>query len=385
MMSRLVVRSRFIAGLLVAVLVAGIAVTAKAATIDTIARQAILIDLTSGTVLFEKNADQRMPTSSMSKIMTMYMVFDRLKQGRLSLDDSMPVSERAWRMQGSKMFTELGGRIRVEDLIRGVIIQSGNDASIVLAEGLAGTEAAFADLMNQKAKELGMNNSHFTNANGWPDPDHYSTGRDLATLAQRLIQDFPEYYHYFGEIDFTYHGIKQGNRNPLLYRGIGADGLKTGHTEAAGYGLTASARRDSRRVVLVVNGLPSMQARADESAKLIEWGFREFSSYALFKAGETIDEVPVWLGAQEKVAVTVPNDFAVTMHREERRGMKVTLVVDQPVPAPVARGTQIGKLVITAPSFVTREVPVVTAADVERLGFFGRALAAMQHLVLGKS
>ncbi|HYD29241.1 MAG TPA: D-alanyl-D-alanine carboxypeptidase family protein [Azospirillaceae bacterium] len=384
-MSRLVVRSRFIAGLLVAVLVAGIAVTAKAATIDTIARQAILIDLTSGTVLFEKNADQRMPTSSMSKIMTMYMVFDRLKQGRLSLDDSMPVSERAWRMQGSKMFTELGGRIRVEDLIRGVIIQSGNDASIVLAEGLAGTEAAFADLMNQKAKELGMNNSHFTNANGWPDPDHYSTGRDLATLAQRLIQDFPEYYHYFGEIDFTYHGIKQGNRNPLLYRGIGADGLKTGHTEAAGYGLTASARRDSRRVVLVVNGLPSMQARADESAKLIEWGFREFSSYALFKAGETIDEVPVWLGAQEKVAVTVPNDFAVTMHREERRGMKVTLVVDQPVPAPVARGTQIGKLVITAPSFVTREVPVVTAADVERLGFFGRALAAMQHLVLGKS
>lgn len=357
----------------------------RAATIDTIARQAILIDINSGTILFEKNADQRMPTSSMSKIMTMYMVFERIRQGRLSLDDTLPVSERAWRMQGSKMFTALGSRVKVEDLIRGVIIQSGNDASVVLAEGLAGSEAAFADLMNQKAKELGLSASHFMNATGWPDDNHYSTARDLSLLAQKILSTFPEFYKYYSETEFSYNGIKQGNRNPLLYRGIGVDGLKTGHTDAAGYGLTASAVKDGRRLVLVINGLPSMQARADESAKLIEWGFREFASYGLVKAGEVLDEAKVWLGDASEVPVTVERDFFVTMHREERRGMKVTLVLEQPVKAPVARGTVVGRLVVSAPSFNSREVPVIAAQDVPQLGFFGRALAAGRHLILGGS
>ena len=376
-------RIRFAAVLAALLIAAGSVLPARAVTLDTIGKQAILVDLTTNTVLFEKNADQRMPPSSMSKIMTMYMVFDALKQGKLSLDHTLPVSERAWRMQGSKMFVELHGSIKVDDLIKGVIVQSGNDACIVLAEGLAGSESAFAELATRKAKDLGMTGTNLVNATGWPDPNHYMTARDLAILAERLIRDFPEYYHYYAIREFQYHGIKQGNRNPLLYRGIGADGIKTGHTDAAGYGLTASAEREGRRLVLVINGLPSMQARADESARLIEWGFREFNAYALFKAGETIEEVPVWLGDREKVAVTVPSDLKVTMARVDRPNMKVTLVANQPVAAPIRKGDPVGKIVIAAPGAPAKEVPVVAASDVEKLGFFGRAMAAAKHIVLG--
>jgi serine-type D-Ala-D-Ala carboxypeptidase (penicillin-binding protein 5/6) len=357
--------------------------SAAAATIDTIAKQAILVDMTSGTVLFEKNADERMPTSSMSKIMTMYMVFEAIKQGRMSLDDALPVSERAWRMPGSKMFTELGNTIRVEDLIRGVIIQSGNDASIVLAEALAGTEEEFAARMTARAHELGLKNSQFMNATGWPHDDHYSTARELAQLAEYLIKQFPEFYHYYSETEFTYHDIKQGNRNPLLYRNMGVDGLKTGHAEAAGYGLTASAERGGRRLILVVNGLPSMQARADESARLIEWGFREFDSYPLFSKGETVETAAVWFGAEETVPVTVGEDLRVTMNRNERDGLKVTAKLQEPVAAPVAAGSQLGVLVIEGPGFSTREVPLLAAADVPRLGFVGRIAAAAKHLLTG--
>ncbi len=377
------VRIRFAATVAAALVAAGLVLPARAASIETIAKQAVLIDLTTNTVLFEKNAEQRMPPSSMSKIMTIYMVFEALKQGELSLDRVFKVSERAWRMQGSKMFVELDKDIKVDDLIKGVIVQSGNDACIVLAEGLAGSEPAFAEKMNKKAKEIGLTSSNLTNATGWPDPNHYMTAHDLAVLAQRLIEDFPEYYHYYSIRDFTYHGIKQGNRNPLLYRGIGADGLKTGHTDAAGYGLTASAEREGRRLILVVNGLPSMQARADESARLIEWGFREFNAYSLFKAGDAIDEVPVWLGAQETVPVTVPKDLKVTMARADRPNMKVSLVANQPVAAPIKKGDPVGKLVIAAPGAPVKEVPVVAAVDVEKLGFVGRALAAAKYLVLG--
>lgn len=377
------VRTRFVAALTAALAAAATILPARAANIDTIAKQAILIDVSTNTVLFEKNADQRMPPSSMSKIMTMYMVFDAIKKGRLSLDHTLPVSERAWRMQGSKMYVELHNSIKVDDLIKGVIVQSGNDACIVLAEGLAGSEEAFAEQANAKARELGLTNTTLTNATGWPDPNHLMTARDLSTLAKRLITDFPEYYHYYSIREFTYHGIKQGNRNPLLYRNIGADGMKTGHTEVAGYGLTASAIRDGRRLVLVVNGLPNMQARADESARLIEWGFREFNTYTLFKAGDTIEQVPVWLGEQETVPVTVAADLNQTMARTDRPNMKVTLVTNAPVAAPLAKGTPVGKLVISAPGAPTREVPVVAAADVGRLGFFGRAIAAAKYLVFG--
>jgi D-alanyl-D-alanine carboxypeptidase (penicillin-binding protein 5/6) len=356
---------------------------ADAATIDTTARQAFMIDASTGTVLLEKNADERMPTSSMSKVMTMYMVFDRLKSGRLSLDDTMPVSEHAWRTQGSKMFVELGNNIKVEDLIRGVIVQSGNDAAVVLAEGLAGTEDAFAAAATKRAHEMGMANSNFVNADGMPDDNHYSTARDLATLADHLIKDYPEYYHYFAELDFTYHGIKQGNRNPLLYRNMGVDGVKTGHTEKAGFGLIASGQRNGRRLILVVNGLGSMQERADEPARLLEWGFREFDTYALLKGGETVDTVPVWMGSADQVPVTVEKDIALTLNRDQRRGMKVTVKGDGAVEAPVAKGAKVATLTITAPDFTTLEVPLVAAQDVPRLGVLGRIGMAAHHFVFG--
>lgn len=380
-----VAMGRIAKGLAVALFAAGLGPVAQAASIETIAKQAILVDVTSNTVLFEKNADQRMPPSSMSKIVTMYMVFEALKDGRLSLDSTLPVSERAWRMQGSKMFVELHNNIKVDDLIKGVIVQSGNDACIVLAEGLAGSEPSFAERMNKRAKELGLKDSNLTNTTGWPDPNHYMTARDIALMAERIIKDFPEYYHYYSIREFKYHGITQGNRNPLLYRGMNVDGMKTGHTEAGGYGLTASGEREGRRLVLVVNGLPSMQSRADESARLIEWGFREFASYALFKAGETIEQVPVWLGAQDTVPATVPDDLKVTMARADRAGMKVSLVSSAPVAAPVKKGDVIGKVVISAPGFPGKEVPVIAAQDVEKLGFVGRALAAAKFLVFGAS
>jgi serine-type D-Ala-D-Ala carboxypeptidase (penicillin-binding protein 5/6) len=369
-----------------ALLVGALTVTggaAQAGSMDTIARQAVLIDMTTQTVLFEKNADERMPPSSMSKIMTAYMVFSALKEGRVKLEDGMPVSQRAWKMGGSKMYVELDNSVKIDDLIKGVIVQSGNDACIVLAEGLAGSEEEFARRATAKAKELGLTGTNLVNATGWPDPQHYMTARDLARLAQRLITDFPEYYHYYSIREFTYHKIKQGNRNPLLYRNIGADGLKTGHTDAAGYGLTASAERDGRRLVLVVNGLPNMQARADESARLIEWGFREFQNYALFKRGDVVDEARVWLGQTPTVPVTVAKDLKVTMTPSERDGMKVTLVTPTAVAAPIKAGDPVGKLVITGPGFSAKEVPVVAAADVERKGVFGRAVAAARYFVFG--
>ncbi len=385
-MNAVVVRTRAVFGLVVALASAGVAIgggAARAANIDTIAKQAILVDLTSNTVLFEKNADERMPPSSMSKIMTAYMVFEAIKGGRLALDSTLPVSERAWRMQGSKMFVELHNNIKVDDLLKGMIVQSGNDACIVLAEGLAGSESAFAEQAIKRAKELGLKGTNLTNATGWPDPNHYMTARDLALLAERLIKDFPEFYRYDSIREFKYHGITQGNRNPLLYRNMNVDGLKTGHTEAGGYGLAASGEREGRRLLLVVNGLPSMQARADESARLIEWGFREFATYALFRAGETIEQVPVWLGDQETVPASVPKDLAVTMARADRAGMKVALVSNAPVAAPIRKGDVVGKVVISAPGFPGKEVPVVAAQDVEKLGFVGRAFAAARYLVFG--
>src|SRR5215475_4536899 len=291
---------------------------------DTQAKHAFVIEVETGTVLLDKAADERMPPASMSKIMTAYIVFDMLKQGRAKLEDELPVSERAWRLQGSKMFVPIAGRITIDDLLKGVIIQSGNDACLVLAEGLAGSEEAFVELMNQKATEIGLKDSQFANVSGLPDPDHYMTARDLATLAMRTIKDFPEYYHYYSQMEYEFNNIKQGNRNPLLYKGGGADGLKTGHTDEAGYSLTASVKRDDRRIVLVMGGLPTMKARAQESERLIEWAFREFNNYKLFSVGDKVEDAEVWLGAEPKVPLTVSRDLIVTLPRKARKDMKVT-------------------------------------------------------------
>lgn len=371
-----------------AALALGVSLSAGAATIDTEARQAILVDADTGTVLFAKNADQHMPTSSMSKVMTMYMVFDRLKSGRLSLDDTLPVSRRAWELggaktEGSTMYLAAGSNVRVEDLIRGVLVQSGNDAAITLAEGLGGTEEAFCANMTKRAHEMGMSESNFVDAAGLPDPNHYSTARDLATLAIHTIHDFPEYYHYFSELEFTYNHIKQGNRNPLLYRNIGVDGLKTGHTEAGGYGLMASAKRNGRRLVLVANGLTSMQSRADEPARLLEWAFHEFDDYALYAAGDTVDTLPVSLGTAPAVAAVLENPLKVTLSQEQRHAMKVAVETALPLAAPVAKGARVGTLKITAPDLIPIEVPLVAAADVPALGFFGRMGAGLHRMLFG--
>jgi D-alanyl-D-alanine carboxypeptidase (penicillin-binding protein 5/6) len=371
------------------VLVLVVAVTLPvfpAAAIETPARQAILLDMGTGAVLFEKNADEPMPPASMSKLMTVYLLLERLRDGRLKMDDTLPVSEKAWReggsaSGGSTMFLEPGTSVKVEDLIQGIIVQSGNDASIVVAEGLANDEAAFAKEMTKRGRELGLRNTVFRNATGWPDPEHLTTARDLALLAQRTIEDFPQYYHYYSEKEFTYNGIRQANRNPLLYKDLGADGLKTGHTEASGYGLTASARKRDRRLILVINGLNDVRDRTRESERLISWGFRDFDNYALFKAGEQVSTAEVWLGKAENVALVVDRDLTVTLPNAARSEMKVSVAYDGPIPAPITEGDRLAVLKISAPGVETVEVPLVAGNSVEKLGFFGRLFAAVKHLV----
>lgn len=352
--------------------------------IETQAKHALILEMETGAVLLDKGADERIPPASMSKIMTAYVVFGMLKEGRAKLTDELPVSERAWRLQGSKMFVPIGGRISIDDLLKGVIIQSGNDACLVLAEGLAGSEEAFVELMNQKAKEIGLKDSHFANVSGLPDPDHWMTARDLATLAIRTINDFPEYYHYYSEMDYDFNNIKQGNRNPLLYKNVGADGLKTGHTEEAGYSLTASVVRDNRHIILVLSGLPTMKARAQESERLIEWAFREFNDYRLFAAGDKVDDGEVWLGAEPRVPLSVDKDFVVTLPRKARKDMKVTVEYDRPISAPIQKGDTVGKVVMTAPDLTPVEAPLVATASVERMNPLGRIATLAGYLVWGQ-
>ncbi|MBL8687911.1 MAG: D-alanyl-D-alanine carboxypeptidase [Rhodospirillaceae bacterium] len=369
--------------LLAAAFVAG-AAPAFAQTIETQARQAYIVDMKTGTVLLEKNADEVMPPSSMSKMMTVHMLFEKLQKGEVKLTDEFPVSERAWRIQGSKMFVPLGSRVKVEDLIRGIVIQSGNDACVVVAEALAGSEEAFAEQMTKKGRELGLTKTVFKNASGWPHPEHVTTARELAIIARHTIEAFPEYYKYYAELNYTFNGIKQGNRNPLLYKPLGADGLKTGHTEAAGYGLTASVKRGERRIIMVVNGLPSMKARASETETLIDWAFREWENYSLFKNGETVQQAGVWLGDAKNVALQAGQDLEVTLPRRARQGMKVTAVFQEPIPAPIQKGQTVGKLVVAAPGVQTRELPLIAGDAVGQLGPAGRIGAAVSYLLFGQ-
>jgi D-alanyl-D-alanine carboxypeptidase (penicillin-binding protein 5/6) len=358
--------------------------------LDTIAREAILVDVETGETLLEKGADTSMPPASMSKLMTLYILFQRLRDGSVKLDDKLPVSENAWRRGGAKsgsstMFLEPGKSVKIEDLIRGIIVQSGNDACIVVAEGLAGSEEAFAEEMTATARELGMTNSTFRNATGWPHPEHRMTARDLAILAKRTVLDFPKYYHYYKETEFTYNKIKQHNRNPLLYKDIGADGLKTGYTSEAGYGLTASATRDDRRLILVVNGLPSKKSRTVEPERLLMWGMREFNNYALFKAGEHVDAASVWLGKSATVPLLMTKDIKITLARKARNKLKATVKFQGPIPAPIKKGAEIASLTITAPGREPMIVPLVAGADVEQLGLVGRLGAAFNSIIWGPS
>ena len=369
---------------------AAILFTVPADALETIARQAILIESKTGEVLFERDADMAMAPASMSKMMTVLMVFERLADSSLSLDDTFRVSENAWRKGGAKsgsstMFLEPGTRVAVEKLLRGIIVQSGNDASIVVAEGLTGGEEPFAELMNRRGREIGMSGTMFKNATGWPHEDHRTTARDLARLAGYTIKKFPQYYRYYAERSFTYNGIRQGNRNPLLYKNMGADGLKTGHTKESGYGLTGTAVRKDRRLILVINGLPSNKSRAREAERLLEWGFREFENYALFENGETVTDADVWLGTAPTVPLVIEEGLVLTLPRKARSEMKATVSFQGPIAAPIAAGDEVAILTITAPGIEAREIPLRAGADVEQLGLIGRLGAALKYILWGAS
>lgn len=369
-----------------AVWAAGLVVApAAAGAFDTAARDAILVDFDTGTVLLDREADRPAPPASMSKLMTVYMVFERLREGTLALDDTIPVSEKAWRTGGSRMFIEVDTRVSVEDLLRGIIVQSGNDACVAIAEALSGSEQAFADAMNARAREIGLRDSHFTNASGLPDPDHAMSARDLAHLTAVIVREFPEYFHYFAETDFTWNDIRQNNRNPLLYREIGADGMKTGYTEAAGYSLTGTAVQNGRRLIVVVGGLESPRQRADEATRILGWGFRETRNYTLFEAGEEVETAAVWLGKAPDVPLVLDEDLTITLSREARKGLKVAAVMDSPAPAPIAAGAELAVLRVTAPGIPGVEVPLKAGADVERSGLPARLWAALTHMLFGPS
>lgn len=376
-------------GLLSLGLLAAPAVAAPA--YDTKAQSAIIIDMSADRVLFEKDADRQIPTASMSKLMSMYVVFEKLRAGTLKPEDELTVSKHAWSKEGSRMFVEVNSKVKVSDLIKGVIVQSGNDAITVLAEGIAGTEDNFANMLNEAAARLGMQHSHFMNATGLPADGHYSTVRDLAILAEAIIRDFPEYYEVYGETEFTYNNIRQENRNPLLgteghnaAKVEGADGLKTGHTEEAGFGLIGSAKRGGRRLVEVMSGMKSMQERADESSKMMEWGFREFSAYTLFQANDRATDVAVWMGDKPSVPLRVAKDVVLTLSPEEAKQIVVKARVTAPVPAPVQAGAELGQLVVDIPGSAREmTVPLVAANSVGELGVVARFLAGIQATLFG--
>ena len=371
------------------------------AAMNTSAEHAILMDAASGQVLWAKDGFTPMPPASMSKLMPLELLFQRMKDGRMKPTDRFPVSQRAWSTQGSKMFVSLGSQIAVEDLIRGIIIQSGNDACVVVAEALGGTMEGFVDMMNRRAKELGLKNSHFVNPDGLPDPPgQLMSAYDLAVLARHLAQDYPAYYHYFGEREFTWTNIHQPNRNLVLDKFPGADGLKTGHTDAAGYGVTVSAVRDGHRLILVLNGLryPDLDKsspmqrdwfaemrRADEAARVLGMAFREFRSYRLFRAGEIAGMARVWGGAKRTVPVTTGKPLAVTLQVDSRPKMKVTLRYIGPLEAPIAQGQQVGALTVTAPDFPGMSVPVYAAESVRRASIFGRMMVGLRALLKGRN
>ncbi|MGD0432631.1 MAG: D-alanyl-D-alanine carboxypeptidase family protein [Acetobacteraceae bacterium] len=349
---------------------------------DTIAKWAFIQDFTTGAVLLDKLADEPMPPSSMTKLMTMYLVYEQLKKGQIKLTDTMMVSARAAAMGGSKMFIEVGKPVVVEDLIRGVIVDSGNDAATVLAESIAGSEEKFVDEMNAKAKELGMTHSTFRNPTGWPDPDQLMSCRDISTLARRIILDFPEYYKYDAERSFKYNNIEQENRHPMVQAGT-ADGLKTGHTDAGGFGLVASSLRDGRRIMMVLNGMKSMHERASESEKMMNWAFANFENVTLFSANEVIDNAPVWLGRDKTVPLVGGRDLVVTLPKSWRQTASIRISYDAPIMAPIAKGQPAGVLMLRGKGVPTMDVNLLAGADVPRLNLPMRGLAVVSHYVSG--
>ncbi|SEQ56086.1 D-alanyl-D-alanine carboxypeptidase (penicillin-binding protein 5/6) [Loktanella sp. DSM 29012] len=362
--------------------------TAMAQQFETSAGSGFVMDMTTGTVLLEKNADAPLPPASMSKLMTIYMAFEAVADGRLRIDEELPVSAHAASYGGSSMFLDTTDRVTVEDLLRGVIVLSGNDASTVLAEALSpdGTEAGFARMMTARAREMGMNNSTFANSSGWPDPSHRMSMRDLGILAERLIVDFPTFYPIFAEQEFLFDGrvpSNSRNRNPILGLGIGADGLKTGHTSEAGYGLVGSAKQDGRRIIFVLSGMDTPQERAEESEKIVNWAFRQFAQREVAASGVRIATADVWMGETQQIGLTVAEDLQMLVPTTNGDTLNASVSFSGPVQAPITAGQTLGELVIEFDGLPDRRVPLVADSDVARGGFMPRMRTAAQVL-LGK-
>ena len=354
-------------------------------SMDTVAKQAIMIDPDTGQIILEKNADELMKPASMAKLMTIYIAFEKIKNKSISLDDKFIVSEKAWKKRGSRTFLEPGQTVSVEDLLRGVIVQSGNDAAIVLAEGISGTEDIFSDLMNSVARELKMNNTIFKNSTGWPDPQQNTSSRDLSILALNLINKFPDLYKMFAEISFTYNGIKQGNRNPILYNNLvfGADGLKTGHTQESGYGLVASAKRNNLRFILVLNGMTSMRQRKQESSRLLNSAFREFKKLKIYNLNETVTKAKVFLGESDNISLIVKDEINLLLNSVEQREMKVKASWKEPISAPVSKDTILGTLTIEIPNKTVLSYPLLAASDIQKQGFIKRIGSTIDYIIWG--
>lgn len=361
---------------------------ASAQRFETRAGQALLMDAETDTVLFQHEADTPMPPASMAKLMTVAVIFRALDSGRLSLDDEFVVSEDAWRRGGamaggSTMFAELGSTIKLSDLLRGIIVQSGNDACIIVAEGVAGTETTFAQMMNAEARRLGLDNSHFVNATGLPDPDQRVTARDLAKLANYVIHTYPEYYKIYSEERFTWNKITQRNRNPLLSMNIGADGLKTGYTEESGYGLIGSAVRDGQRLIVVINGTSSDKARGEEARKLLDWGFRAFERSVIFDSNEVVADAKVYGGTQRSVGLVGDGPIELLLPRGSRDLVRARVIYQAPVSAPIKQGQEIGILRVTIGDDLTKETKLYAANNVGIGTTRQRAVDGLEELLIG--
>ncbi len=358
--------------------------------VETKATHAILMDSDANLVLYEKDADTQMVPASMSKLMTLAVVFRELKTGRITLDDEFKVSEHAWRTGGAPsrtaaMFAPLGDMVSVHDLIQGVTVQSGNDATIILAEGVAGSEEAFIKTMNDYAKELGLTQSNFVNTNGLPAEGHVTSARDLALLAKHLIDTYPEYYHYFGQQEFRYRNkFTFRNRNPLVWADIGVDGLKTGHLSESGYGLVASAKRGDQRLILVVNGIESPKEREAESRRMLEWGFKSFKPFRLFSEGEKVSEALVWGGEKHYVPLVGDGDIDLLLPSSATGAVSAEIVYSGPIKAPIKKGDQIATLrVNSAESTATNEIPLYAGEDIPSSGFAMRGIDSLLVLAFG--
>ncbi|HEB81279.1 MAG TPA: D-alanyl-D-alanine carboxypeptidase [Gammaproteobacteria bacterium] len=340
---------------------------------DVAAKNYIVMDFASGKVLAEKNADEKIEPASITKMMTAYVVYKELDADRMSMDDMVEISEKAWRMGGSRMYLEVNTRVPVHELLKGLIIQSGNDASVALAEHVAGTEEAFVQLMNQYAAELGMKNTHFVNSTGWPDKNHLTTARDIALLGAAIIREFPEHYELYKEKEYTYNNIKQYNRNKLLWRDESVDGIKTGHTESAGYCLVSSAQRGDMRLITVVLGTDSKKARATVSQALLNYGFRFFESHTLYDADEVLSRPRIWNGEFETITVGLADDLAVVIPRGSYDKLEAVMDIDKNIEAPVKKGQQVGEVKVSLDGEVLAKVPLVALETVEEGGLLQKA------------